>query len=375
MRILVAHSLAGAVSGAELAIADMVSKRGPSVEYVMLTPGEGKLASHYRRCGFAVWARELHTKRRRYPGLHTIQSAMFASLFRRASIQGVLCNTFAAAARVGTACRFAGIPYAIFVREYIRKTTLHEKILRSADRVFAVSQDVATYLQDLVARTKLRVIHDHIDAEPLKQRLDHHITSRKRALPFGVQTPVIGYIGRITKYKQPDLFVRSIPEVLSKEPGARFVVVGSSSEAEREFADRLATQVSELGVVDRVRFLGHRDDTMEILSELSICCIPSDREPFPRVILEAQLAGCAVIASNSGGCPEMIDDGESGLLFNATAPDSCQQLAYRMTRLLRDPEERNRMVANARHRLDVTFASNRPVLVLERELAEMVCSP
>jgi glycosyltransferase involved in cell wall biosynthesis len=375
MKVLVAHSMADALSGAELAIADMVRKRSASIEYTMLTPGVGQLASYYEQSGFPVWARKLQTRRRKYPGLHSMQSGFFALRFREERFDAVLCNTFGAAGRVGTACRLAGIPYAIYVREYVRKTRLHQRILNSANRVFAVSQDVAAFLSDVVPKTRLRVVPDHIDIDPLRKRLSQHRGSGKRALPYGSETRVVGYVGRITRYKQPDLFVRSIPNIISRVPNARFVIVGSASDAEKEFESSLLAQISECGLGEYVRLLGQRSDTIEIMSELAACCIPSVREPFPRVVLEAQLSKCPVVASNSGGCPEMIEDRETGFLFSANAPDGHLQLAERVYEILEQPKEKDRMVSNAYDRLMRTFASDQPVRALESEFLDMICNP
>jgi glycosyltransferase involved in cell wall biosynthesis len=111
------------------------------------------------------------------------------------------------------------------------------------------------------------------------------------------------------------------------------------------------------------------------MSELAACCIPSVREPFPRVVLEAQLSKCPVVASNSGGCPEMIEDRETGFLFSANAPDGHLQLAERVYEILEQPKEKDRMVSNAYDRLMRTFASDQPVRALESEFLDMICNP
>jgi len=239
--ILVAHPRPDIVSGAELAIADIVDKGRNGFRYVMFTPGEGVLADHYRDRGYAVWAQKLETKRRLFPGLHTVQSVYFARKFRERNIDAVLCNTFAVASRVKTACPMAKIPYAVYVREYISKTKSHRDMLGCADMVFAVSKDVADYLRDMVEPAKVVVAYDHLNAEPLLRRVEIHRNSRKRIVPFDPQHPIVGIVGRITVYKQQDLFLRSIPYVLSEMPDASFVVVGSASKGEKDFEQSLKT--------------------------------------------------------------------------------------------------------------------------------------
>lgn len=363
--ILVAHSRPDTVSGAELAIADMIDAHREGLHYLMLTPGEGVLADHYRTRGFEVWARELDTRRRRYPGLHTVQSVLFARRFRRRRIDAVLSNTFAAAARVKDACRMAGIPHGIYVREYITKKKLHRKILAGADMVLAVSQDVASYLGDMVVPERLQVAYDHINARPLLDRAAAHRARGERLVPFAREHPVIGLIGRITRYKQQDLFLRAVPHVLPSFPEARFVVVGSAGAAEKEYEAGLKLLAQELGVGDRVAFMGHRADAVEIMSELSVCCITSDREPFPRTLLEGQLLGIPVVAADTGGCPEMVEDGVTGLLFSSVAPDAPARLAAAVSSTLAERARAAAMSARAQQLLKDGVASLSPVRKLE----------
>jgi glycosyltransferase involved in cell wall biosynthesis len=367
--ILVAHFRPDIVSGAEFAIADMLEKSSSHFRYVMLTPGKGPLAEHYRSKGFEVWPQRIETPRRKYPGLHSLQSWFFARRLRAAGVNMAIANTFPAATRVGTACRMAGIPYAIYVREYINDKPLHRFLLARADRIFAVSADVADYLTSMTDPCKIVVAHDHLQAQPLLARIE----AAKRggvAMPFAGDGPLVGIIGRITNYKRQDLFVRAIPWVLKEFPAARFVVVGSAVEKERRYAESLPELARSLGVADRVAFLGHRSDALEIMSCLSVCCLTSDREPFPRTVLEAQLVGCPVVASDTGGCPEMVEDGVTGLFFQANGPDSEKHLAQKIVLLLRDQALHSRLAESARRAVENNFASEQPVKRFECHLEE-----
>jgi glycosyltransferase involved in cell wall biosynthesis len=369
--ILVAHSRPDTVSGAELAIADMIDARGEDLQYLMLTPGEGSLAEHYRKRGFEVWARALETRRRRYPGLHTVQSALFARRFKQRHVDAVLCNTFAAAARVKDASRMAGIPHAIYVREYITRKSLHRKILRGATMVLAVSQDVASYLGDMVVPEKLAVAYDHINPQPLLGRVAAHRAQGGRLLPFDPGHRVIGLIGRITRYKQQDLFLRAIPHVLREFPDTRFVIVGTAGAAEKPYEESLRTLAGQLKVDDAVAFMGHRPDAVEIMSELSVCCVTSDREPFPRTLLEGQLLGIPVVAADTGGCPEMVKDGVTGRLFSSVMPDSPVRLAAAIAATVSDPDRAAAMSARAQESLREGVAGLQPVRTLERLLTSL----
>lgn len=370
-RIVIAHSRADIVSGAEHAIADTLDLHGEAYEYVMLTPGKGILADYYRSRGFTVWTTEVETKRRLYPGLHTVGSWFFSRKLRQERIRAVVCNTFAAAARMKTACRMGNVPWAIYVREYVIDKPLHRRILGEAGMVFAVSQDLAGYLSTFVDSNRIHVAYDHIEAEQLHERAQKHRSAGTRKRPFGPDHPIVGYVGRITKYKQPDLFVRAIPGVLARIPEARFIVVGAASAMERDYGSSLPRIAKELGIEDRVAFLGHRTDAVEVLSEMSVCCVPSDREPFPRTVLEAQLLGVPVVAADSGGCPEMVRDGRSGILFSSTAPDAAGQLATAITKVLLDDALAHSLAAHAREDVLGGVASPQPIQHFEGLLTSL----
>lgn len=370
-RFLVAHYLPDMVSGAELAIADFIGVVDEHYHATMLTPGDGKLANYYKRAGFDVWTKLIHTKRRRYPGLHTVQSLVFARELRDRDFDVVLCNTFPAASRVGMACRRAGIPYGIYVREYISDHSLHRKILDRANKILAVSRDVRNYLSDMTDPAKIVVAYDYIDTRPILERATLHEASGNRLVPFGAEHPVVGIVGRITPYKQQDLFVRAIPGVLSEIPVARFVVVGSARETEKDYEKYVTNLAVDLGVQDKVAFMGHRNDAIEIISELTVGCLTSSREPLARVILESQSLGCPVIASDTGGSPEMVEDEITGLLFSFTAPDAESQLSAQIIRLLNDRLLRNKIVEKAKKEIQTTFAGSKHVRQLEKYIEEL----
>lgn len=368
VQVLIAHFLPDIVSGAERAIADLVRAGGETIRYTMLTPGEGRLSRHYREKGFSVWTRKVDTRRRRYPGLHTMQSFLFARALRRRRIDVVVCNTFAAASRMGMACRRAGVPYAIYVREYVSLSPLHRSILAKADTVLAVSEDVGRELAGVIPGEKLKVRTDFIDSDEIASRAEHHGQAGRRLLPFPPSHPVVGVVGRLTPFKQQDLFLRAVPQILREVPEARFVIVGTATARERSYEESLLDLSRRLGLAEHVAFLGNRADAVEIIAELSVLCAPSSREPLGRTILEAQIVGTPVVASRAGGIPEIVEDGVSGLLFPATGANSESEFAQQVVRLLRDPALRASIVREGRATVLEGAASRNRVRDLESTL-------
>jgi glycosyltransferase involved in cell wall biosynthesis len=110
--------------------------------------------------------------------------------------------------------------------------------------------------------------------------------------------------------------------------------------------------VAELGISDRFRFLGFTPDVRPAVVDFDILTLPSLQEPFGRSIIEAMALGAPVVATRVGGVPEIITDGEHGLLV---PPDDPAALAEAIDRLLGDAALRARLGAAGRDRVHECF--------------------
>jgi glycosyltransferase involved in cell wall biosynthesis len=368
--ILVAHHRPDIVSGAEIAIADMVKSCAPGWRFIMLVPGAGALANYYRGLNIPVWEKSVTSPRRLFPGLHQLESWLFARQLQKAHISGVIANTFPAASRVISACEIAKIPCAIYVREYMRPLAHYRKLFNRAARILAVSQSVENHVRSMGVLTEIDVAYDVILAEKIRARLLLQ-SGEAHPLSFEPGVPVIGWIGRLTPYKQPDLFLKAIPFVLQKFPKAKFLLIGSAKINEKEYEASLYKLSAHLGIDDCVEFLGQRSDVIDILANLTVVCVTSTREPFSRVILEAQVMGCPVIAPDTGGSPEAVEDEVTGLLFHPLGDTAACDLAERIIRVLADQKLAEQLRAQASASVNTNFASRNPTRKFEELLTDM----
>ena len=159
---------------------------------------------------------------------------------------------------------------------------------------------------------------------------------------------VIGYVGRLSPEKNPQLFVRAAARVARQCPRARFVVVGDGPlRAELEGVAR------DLGLGDAIRFEGIRDDMPGVYARLDVLALTSWHEGTPLVLLEAMASGIPVVATSVGGVPELIEADVTGLL---SRPGDDVALATALLDLARDPARRARLGAGARARACTHFA-------------------
>jgi glycosyltransferase involved in cell wall biosynthesis len=173
---------------------------------------------------------------------------------------------------------------------------------------------------------------------------------------------VISFVGQIRENKGIDSFLRMAHAV----PGEhlRFHVAGECRSATRYpgsyDADRLRR---EIGDDARIRYLGYRRDVENVFKTSDILVVPSRwGEPFGLINIEAGAVGIPVVATRDGGIPEVIRDGDNGLLVDVGDEAG---LAAAVRRLVEDPHERLRMGRRAREVVESEFTTA-PVRKLER---------
>ena len=160
-------------------------------------------------------------------------------------------------------------------------------------------------------------------------------------------------IGRIDRQKDPETFLRAAQRIRERIPEVHFLWAGDGPL--RAAAER---QAAELDLADAVHFLGQVAEVKPLLAAADVLVLASRWEGMPNAILEAMAAAKPVVATNVGGCPELIVDGETGFLV---APGDPKALAGRVIRLLENQELAESMGQAARQRAAECFTIERMV--------------
>jgi glycosyltransferase involved in cell wall biosynthesis len=173
----------------------------------------------------------------------------------------------------------------------------------------------------------------------------------------------VGTVGRITRWKGQDDFLRAAALVAETHPDVRFVVVGDcvSSPAEQEadeaYREELHALADELGIADRVVFAGYRQDIPAAMNAFDVFVLPSHDEPFGIVVLEAMAARRPIVATRAGGVPAIVRHEEETLLVPAR---DAEAMADAIVRLLDDPELAQRIARAAAERVRADYPLWRP---------------
>ena len=217
----------------------------------------------------------------------------------------------------------------------------------------AVSHTVAESLHDLgIAREKICVIYNGL-ADPLS---DGNVLRKREA---GIR---VGIAGQIGPWKGHDDLVDAFRSLLRQYSVAKMLIFGAGS---ADYEAELRRRVLETGLEHNVVWRGFVNDP-SIYGAIDMLVVPSrSADPLPTSAIEAALFGLPVIASRSGGLPEIIEDGVTGCLFQSGAID---QLAQNIVKLIANEELRVQMGKNARARALSLFGRDRFV----RDFSELL---
>jgi glycosyltransferase involved in cell wall biosynthesis len=196
-----------------------------------------------------------------------------------------------------------------------------------ADRFVAVSQHTATTLiKQGYPRERVRIVYNAVPWE-----------SEPPGRSFGGTGPqkVIGCVARLAESKGQRELIRAFSELASRHPSAQLWFVGKDQETGGRLKAALRSLAETLGVSDRTVFWGYRDDVKELMQRMTLLALPSHIEAFPMVVLEAMALGVPVVATKVAGVPEIITDGETGVLV---PPGDVGALSQAMDRVLSDSD-------------------------------------
>jgi glycosyltransferase involved in cell wall biosynthesis len=229
-----------------------------------------------------------------------------------------------------------------------------------ADRVVAYSHDQAGAILAAAPALASRLSVVYPGIEPAEWAGGDGAAFRSE-IGISPGTPLVGLVGRYDTWKGHGVFLEAAARVRQALPLARFAIVGGALNAAalphvarqmREVLDRLRA----LGLADAVSVVDHRDDVASVLAGLDVLACPSFHEPFGMVVLEALAAGTPVVASDTGGPSEIIEDGRSGLLVRT---GDAAALAAAVLRLLERPALAAALVEGGRRRVQAAFARDR----------------
>lgn len=257
----------------------------------------------------------------------------------------------------GVAARMLGIPAVTTLHVMDPRGTVRERargrlaaVARRTchRRVIAVSEYIrGSYLATGVDRPEHVVtVHNGISAQAAPG-LGADLRSE---LGLSPEEPLVAVVGVLRPGKGHDLAVAAIEQVRAEMPELRLMIAGEGPA--RADVKRLAARLGGAAVL-----AGHRDNVMAVLDAADVLLHPTRADAFPTVLLQALAAGVPIVASGVGGIPEIVEDGDTGLLV--PPPLTASAFAHRLKRLFGDPDLSRSLAERGRKRFENEFTATR----------------
>jgi len=238
-----------------------------------------------------------------------------------------------------------------------------------------------------------------VNAEAIKQRLvaDGYPQERMTIIPNGIHpsrfagngssgrfrqelglpphTPLVAVLSRLNPMKGVEYFLEAAMIVGRRFPDARFLIVGDGRTmvdgqvVDSPYTKELERYAVQLGLGERAVFTGPRLDVQEILAEIAVSVLPSLSEGLSNTLLESMAAGVPVVATNVGGNPEVVEQGETGFLV---PPRDAAALARAICLLIENRELALRFGQAGRQRVAQHFSLEKMVHDTERLYLELL---
>ena len=195
------------------------------------------------------------------------------------------------------------------------------------------------------------------------------VAELRRTLAIPPERPVVGIVGRLQPWKAQHRFIEALAALRRDGYDVHGLIVGGDAHnLAPEYGPRLRRLAQELEIDRDISFSGHVAEAAPYFQLMDVSVNASAREPFGLVLLESMALGVPVVAIDSGGPGEIIEQGLSGLLIPSNDPD---HIAVAIAKLIRDPKLRSRIAERARERYRSGFTAERMTEELQQRLLDL----
>lgn len=300
-------------------------ERGHELEAVCQP--HARLAERLREDGFTVHLAPMGGAADFLPGMARIHS-----ILRRGRYDVLNTHSRRDTMMAGIAARLAGTPLIVRTRHLAKPPGSLLSYTTVPHRVIANSDYVRQMLVDRgVPEGHIATVYPAVELPPLTGN-----STLRKELKLAPNDIVVGCVAVMRTLKGHRELVEAMAPLIASRPNLHLVLVGSGSPTFEE----IQAQVASLGIGRRVHMLGMRSDVPNLLEGFDIFALATREEAAGMVFVEAGAAGLPIVGTRVGGVPEMMRDGETGLLVPL---DDIPALTQAIRRLVEDPELRARM--------------------------------
>jgi glycosyltransferase involved in cell wall biosynthesis len=369
MRVLHVYS-GNLFGGVESILVSLARQRSRHLEHEFALSFQGRLDRELAGAGARI--HHLGAVRMSRPASARAARASLAALIRASAYDRVICHAPWSQAIFGGVVKRTGAPLVFWAHDVMTGRHWTERLARRVvpDLVICNSEFTSRSLGSLYPGVAAKVVYAPVDAaSPLGR--EERQTMRK-SFDTPERAVVVVQACRSERWKGHEVLVEALSELRTVPNWIWWQVGGAQRAAEAAYLASIKQRARRLGIVERVRWAGERDDVPRLLAAADLYCQPNlEPEPFGIVLVEALAAGLPVVTSSLGGALEIVDD-SCGVLV---PPRDQFALAHALGSLIEDEQRRSRLASaapsRARRLCDPDVAIERLALALHGVKADM----
>ncbi|MEK6603675.1 MAG: glycosyltransferase family 4 protein, partial [Nitrospirota bacterium] len=240
------------------------------------------------------------------------------------------------------------VPIVAHVRQEIEPPKVRRYELDQAGLVFPVSRQIQRSLERGGVRPeRLQTLYSGLDMTRVMDQKSGLDARRRFGIP--AEAPVLGTVANLFERKGYEVMIEALPMIVNASPAVHYLIVGSGDAA---YEARLKAMVEVLGLESRVHFAGFQESVYPCLAAMDLYVHPALMEGFGIAVLEAMAMRKPVVATTTGGLPEIVQEGETGMLV---PPGDADALAKAVSSLLQDPARCRQLGEAGRARVAAHF--------------------
>jgi len=257
------------------------------------------------------------------------------------------------------------VPIVAHVRQEIESVKVRRYELDRVEAVIAISRQLEqSLIAGGVSAQKVRTVYSGIDLS--ERQLAHNNQAIRQMIGLPNGAVLLGTVANLFPRKGYEVMLRALPAIVRAVATVHYVIVGSD---DHDYAERLKRIAQELKIADRVHIVGFQDPVQPFLAALDLYVHPALMEGFGIAVVEAMAMGKAVVATTTGGLPEVVAQGETGLLV---PPGDVESLAATVVSLLDDRVRREQMGRSGSARAHERFSLDASVKHMEQLYREVL---
>ena len=369
MKVIFYISETARTGGGEVSLLTLTGNLSPQYRPVVICYGDGDLHEGLAAIGVPA-------KRIRRGGTLAMPRVILEliRLIRRYRPAVVHVNTFDI--RGGIAARLAGVPLIGHLRVIFPATWVDRTFVRISKQILCVSSAARDAFcgERFSLRRRFRIIPNAVASSSSPANLRDELGLPNDCL-------LIGAVGRLILVKGLEYLIDAFSRIRRSRSDPHLILAGrpGPDPVEQAYSHGLKRRVEDLGIQDCVHFLGYRQNAAGVIAALDILAVPSViirtpegiwAEGFGRVAIEAMASGVPVVAAHTGGLPEIVCHGLTGLLIPPEDPDALEKA---ILKLMDDPDLRRKYGLAGKQRYLKLYTVDRHVKRIEEIYGQLSC--